>query len=409
MVLHVLYDVAIVLAWLVALNWVYRVFAALRNLPNVPNLCASPYANASLKDNSSGGERLCVIVPACNEEATIAETLLTLLRSEAVSMEVIAIDDRSTDSTGAIMDRIAATPGNDALRVIHVTELPPGWLGKPHAMALAARQTQAEWLLFTDGDILFHPDTLRRALLLMAQEKGDHLTIFPTLILKSFGERTFICCTLVLSIWMARPWKIGDPKALKDSIGIGAFNLVRREVYTAAGGYESLRMEVLDDVRMGYKIKRAGYRQRAAYARDMVRIRWGVGVPGLMRNLTKNAFAVFGYRVPMLLGGCFGLAILCLMAFVPILFLLPLHGWTHTGFLLGPAVVQLTAIALLARYQQRHSGIGAQYVLLFPVGACLMIYAMLRSMVVTLRRGGVGWRGTLYPLSELRKHAGPIR
>jgi glycosyltransferase involved in cell wall biosynthesis len=417
MALHALYEVTVALAWLVALNWARRVAEALRNLPQIPDLCAPKYVvgPAASEAVSSGplssrvGEGICVIVPACDEEATIGETLKTLLASKGVAMETIAVDDRSRDATGAIMDRVAAEPGNEALRVIHVTELPPGWLGKPHAMALAARQTHAEWLLFTDGDIFFDPELLRRALRFMVAEKGDHLTLYPTLILESFGERMFLCCVHVLAIWMVRPWNIADPKAVKDSMGIGAFNLIRREVYTAIGGYESLRMEVLDDVRLGYKVKRAGFRQRVTFGRDLIRLRWGVGARGMMHNLTKNAFAVFGYRVPRLIGACFGLAILCFLPLVPVLFLVHLHGLWHTVVLLGPAAIQFGAIGLLARYQSRQNGIPPLFAATFPIGSCLMIYSMLRSMVVTLRRGGVGWRGTLYPLSELRKHVGPVR
>ncbi|HEY0760428.1 MAG TPA: glycosyltransferase [Acidisarcina sp.] len=414
MALHVLLDVLLGLSWLVALNWVWRVADALRKLPGVPNLLDAHYDRVEEGAGDSGSAALakvCVIVPACNEAASIADTLRSLLASEGVDIEIIAVNDRSTDATGTIMDTVAASTRNlgHKLRVLHITELPPGWLGKPHAMALAARQTSAEWLLFTDGDVIYAPDALRRSLRLAAEQRADHLVLYPTLILELFGERLIMCCVQVLAVWAVRPWKIADPGARKDSAGVGAFNLVRREVYFAVGGYEALRMEVLDDVRLGYKIKQEGYRQRVAFGRGLIRIRWAIGAGGVMRNLTKNAFAVFGYRVPVLLWACCGLMFLSLMPFAGPLFVA--HSTPMRAGLLGwaPGSIELAALWALARYYQRHSGIPSGYVLTFPVGVCLTVLAMLRSMIVTLRLGGVPWRGTIYPLTELRKKVGPVR
>ena len=411
------------LGWLIALNWVWRVAIALRNLPGVPDLHDSKYAAIQTPaPPPPTAKAICVIVPACNEQATIGETLTSLLATEGVSLEIIAIDDRSTDETGKIMDAVAAGHASfnggplsgNSLRVIHIAELPEGWLGKPHAMALAARQTNAEWLLFTDGDVFFTAETMRRSMNLLALKRGDHLVLYPTLILKSAGERMLMSCVQVLGIWMVRPWKIADPKAVSDSIGVGAFNLVRREAYSAVGGYESLRMEVLDDLRLGYKIKRAGYRQLVAFGPDMVRIHWGAGVRGLLNNLNKNAFAVFRYSTPKLLASCLGLVVLSLLPFLVLIIgvvvtLAP--GGRFSDFLVYgmPTFVQLIAVWLLARYQRRYHGISPLFVLTFPVGVCLMLWAMVRSMIVTLKNGGVTWRGTLYPLSELRRNAGPVR
>src|SRR5206468_12168503 len=154
----------------------------------------------------------------------------------------------------------AATAGGPhTMRVLHVSELPSGWLGKPHAMAIAARQARSQWLLFTDGDVLFHQRALAIALHEAQARNADHLVLTPTVILKTAGEKAMLATMNALSQWMIRLWKVSDQRA-KDYIGVGAFNLIRREVYEKLGGFEALRMEVLDDLRMGWMIKRAGYR-----------------------------------------------------------------------------------------------------------------------------------------------------
>jgi hypothetical protein len=176
--------------------------------------------------------------------------------------------------------------------------------------------------------------------------------------------------------------------------------MVRADVYRAMGGFEALRMEVLEDLRFGFEVKRQGYRQRVAFGRDLVRVRWAIGLMGVIRNITKNFFAVFRFRVAVTLVASGALCLLCLGPFV---------ACAGGRAMCVPALIVLTMLALLYRYYRRFTGIATAYAITFPVAACFVVYAVLRSMVVTLARRGVQWRGTLYPLSELRKNAGPLR
>jgi len=164
-------PVLLIFDWLIVLFWTLLILSTLRNLPRVPNLLHRRYLRPL---EPSPLPLISVIVPARNEEASIEATVRALLATASVPVHVIAINDRSSDSTGAVMDRIAAEAPS-RLTVIHITNLPPGWLGKPHAMALAARQATTPWLLFTDADVLFAPDTLLRALNLAQDENADHL------------------------------------------------------------------------------------------------------------------------------------------------------------------------------------------------------------------------------------------
>jgi glycosyltransferase involved in cell wall biosynthesis len=385
-----------ILAWVIALLWAVTALVALKKLPGIPDLLHPEYATPI-----ADPPRISVIVPARNEAADIEATLRSLLAAEGVHLEILAVDDRSTDATGEIMDRIAAesSKGGHTLTALHISELPEGWMGKTHAMAVAAARATGEWLLFTDGDILFAQDSLQRAINFAGKERSDHVVIFPTLILKSFGERMMIAFFQGVSGLFSRFWKIQE-EGTKESLGVGAFNLIRSDVYRKIGGFESLRMEVLEDLRLGVEVKRRGYRQRVAFGRDLVRVRWVVGVGGMVRNITKNFFAVFRFRVGLTLAACVGLAAYCLGPFAALFG----NGWMRAS-----TALVLLMLLLLYRYYRQYTGIGAWYALTFPTAACLVLYAILQSMVLTLVRGGVMWRGTLYPLAELRRNAGPLR
>ncbi|HEY2103228.1 MAG TPA: glycosyltransferase family 2 protein, partial [Chthoniobacterales bacterium] len=206
----------------------------------------------------SGNPRVTIIVPARNEEAAIRQALSQLLVLDYDNYEVIAVDDRSTDRTGEIMDEVAATAGGK-LKIIHVHELPRGWMGKAHAMWSAGRQATGDWLLFTDADVMFRPDCLRRAIAYAEAEGADHLVLFPRTIMKRPGEKMMLAFFQLMFVFGHRPWKVADPKA-KDHIGVGAFNLVRRNVYEAVGTYQALRFEVVDDMKLGKVVKNAGFR-----------------------------------------------------------------------------------------------------------------------------------------------------
>lgn len=393
--------------WVAALGWLWRVAAAIRGLSRMPSLLR--FAGISAGDDAGAVPLLSVVAPARNEEKAIEATLRSLLAIEGIAIEIVAVDDRSTDATGAIMDRIAGEaasgliPSRHVLRVHHVEQLPAGWMGKTHAMAMAARITTAPWLLFTDGDVVFSTDSLALAMDFAVREAADHLVVFPTLVFGSSGERMMIGFLQAIAIWVMRPWRVGDRKARRDFLGVGAFNMIRRSVYDSIGGYEALRMEVLEDLRLGYEVKHRGFAQRAVFGPDLVRIHWAEGAMGIVHNLTKNAFAIFRFRLAPLAAAGLGIATLCLLPFAGF-FLVP---WAGNAMQLA-SLLAVTSLAALYLYYRRFTGTGFYYVFTIPVASCLFLYAMLRSMALTLFRGGVEWRGTLYPLPELRKQCGPL-
>ena len=381
-----------VIAWGVALAWVWQAVAALLGMPRVPNLLLPQY-----DEQPEGEPSLTVIVPACNEAANIAACLASLLDQDYGNVQVVAINDRSTDATGSIIDRIAAAHPT-RLRALHITELPPEWLGKTHALALAARQAPTDFLLFTDADVIYRRDALRRSLAYAVKSEADHLVTVPTTIIHRWDEAAVLGFFQIFGLWAARPWKIADPKAARDAIGIGAFNLLRRSAYLQIGGLEGQRMDILEDLTLGRRIKKAGLRQRIAFGRGLVSVHWASGALGLVEVMTKNLFSAFRFHVSLLLLSCVWLGVFCVA---------PVTGLAF-GPTRWPALVTLSAIALGYRTMSRNSGISAWNALLSPLSALLFLYTLLRSMYFTLKQGGVMWRGTFYPLATLRKNAAPL-
>lgn len=353
---------------------------------------------------------LTIVVPARNEEAEIGPALRSLLQLNYPRFEVVAVNDRSTDQTGAIMDRIAAEPAAQGrLRVIHVRDLPAGWLGKVHAMWLGShrnaaqgnaaqgsgtRQSPSDWLLFTDADCVFQADCLRRAIHYANTTATDHLVLFPTAYMKTLGERMMIGFPQVMASFAMRAWKVRDPNA-RDHIGVGAFNLVRRSAYEAIGTYEALRLEVVDDIKLGEAIKKAGLRQDVVFGHELVSLRWAVGAAGVVANLEKNLFAFLRFRVSLALVVCAVTFFLCVC---PFLGLLLAPGWARAPFAVAIAMIAL-AYTLTGRYMASSPWM----FLTCPIAALVFSFATLQSAFIAMRDGGITWRGTKYSLEELRK------
>ena len=375
---------------ILALAWASRVVDAAFGMPGVADVALPKW------DRRPAGEpRVSIIVPARNEEEDIVATLEQLLVLDYSNYEIIAVNDRSTDITGQRMEEVASQAGTHGrLKVIHIRALPPRWLGKTHAMWTAGNQATGEWLLFTDADVLFKPDSLRRAIAYAEAERADHVVLFPRIIMKRAGEKMMISFFQALFVFGHRPWKVADPDA-PDHMGVGAFNLVRRSVYDAVGTYDALRMEVLDDMKLGKVVKNAGFAQRNVFGEDLISLRWAKGAFGIVNNLTKNFFAVLSFQWPRTVAAIIGLGFLNLGPFVGVLLA---HGWAR-----APYGFALISLFLLYCGMARRSAVPFYYFFLHPVSTTLFMYTLVRSMIHALWNDGIVWRGTKYPLDELRK------
>jgi glycosyltransferase involved in cell wall biosynthesis len=386
---------------ILALAWFSRIVDAGLGMPSVADISRPEWDRTFPALNRV--PTVSIIVPARNEEESIRATLTRLLALDYPAYEIIAVNDRSTDGTGAIMAELAASPvclgagtrvPGPLLKVLHVTALPSGWLGKTHAMWIAGQQAGGDWLLFTDADVLFRPDALRRALSYAEAERADHVVLFPRMIMKEPGERMMIAFFQALFVFGHRPWKVADPGS-RDHIGVGAFNMVRRSVYDAVGTYQALRMEVLDDMKLGKVVKNAGFAQRNVFGEDLISLRWAKGAFGVVNNLTKNFFAVLSFQWFRTVACIAGLGFLNLGPFLGVALA---HGWERV-----PYGVALSSLFLIYCGMSRRSAVPAYYFLLHPLSTSLFMYTLLRSMIHTMANDGIVWRGTKYPLAELRK------
>ncbi len=332
-----------------------------------------------------------VIIAARDEEQRIGETLSRLLASDYPHLEVILANDRSTDATAQIAEAIAKD--DDRLRIVTLDEVPDGWLGKTNAMTQAANLATGEFLLFTDGDIQFSPDAIRLAMRYSLERKLDHFCLFPSMETEGWSESVLVSFFAMLFAFGTQPWlrSLRFPNAY---YGIGAFNLVRRSAYDEVGGHHPIRLDILDDVKLGKLLFKHHAAADYLVAEDTVRVRWQSSAWGVIRGLEKNAFASMSYSLIKMVGFTifFGL-----IFFVPIIAvcLVPLES--ASGFLAVLILLHLTFGRLSVAFGGSLSVTPG-----LILGSAGVLFAFLRSAFLTLRQGGVTWRETFYPLKDLR-------
>jgi glycosyltransferase involved in cell wall biosynthesis len=381
-----LHWLGLVLFGFMAFFWVFhglRVAYSLLHLPWVKD-----FAPAQDKDCP----RISLIFAARDEEEKLPAALATFGSLDYPNLEIIAVDDRSRDATGPILDDFGRT--HERFRVVHISELPPGWLGKPHALQKAYEVSTGEWLLFTDADVRFAPDLLRRAIAIVQQRKLDHLTLFGDVEMVGFWE-TVLLTFFGMAFHIANdPHRVSNPNS-RAYVGIGAFQLIARAAYETCGTHRRLAMEVVEDMKLGKLVKQAGLRSSVGAAEESVVVRWHAGLGNLIRGVTKNFFAALGYNLPFVIIAICGMLLLNVAPFFAVIFG---HGWVRifAGIAVAIALGFHVGVDIVAR-------VSPLYAFTHPLGAILFSYMLARSTVITLRRGGVEWRGTFYPLEELRR------
>jgi glycosyltransferase involved in cell wall biosynthesis len=337
--------------------------------------------------------RCSVVLAARDEEARIETTIRHLLAQQQVAVEVVVVDDRSQDRTSEILRCLAAEDGRVTVQRVDV--LPEGWLGKCYACHIGANAATGDWILFTDADCWLKPDVIARAMAVAECEAADHVTLTPGVAPETQGGRAW---HLAFLITMA-DWISGvNRDSPKKYLGLGAFNLVRATAYRDCGGYEVLRLTVLDDVKLGLLLRRAGKRTRAFIGGDDTECHWGATAGAMVKIMEKNYFAALEYRTIMAMG---------LTTFGTLFWGGALVG-PFTGSLAGMAAgLGLLSLSLPAGILARRLGWSISAAALTPFIFPALFYAVFNSTVVTLRQGGVRWRETFYPLDTLR--SGTVR
>ena len=334
---------------------------------------------------------LSVVIPALNEQNAVESSLKSVLAQDYPGLEVIVLNDRSTDCTGEILDRMQGI--YPQLRVIHIDTLPAGWLGKNHALYLGAQKARGEWLLFTDADVEFEPGALAAAVNYAVQHGLEHLTAIPQMTAKGTLLKSFVAAFMLLFSYKVLRF---SGRLTDEHIGLGAFNLLRRGAYEAVGGHVPIALRPDDDLMLGKLVKRAGFRQAVVFAADLMQVEWYSSVKEAVRGLNKNAFAGLGYSLPLVLLVTGTLLVTHIFPFVAVFFT---AGWAQLVY----ALVLLN-IVFIYMVGHRFTKLSPVYAALHPLGTAILVYATLESAFRALRQGGIHWRGTFYSLRELRKN-----
>jgi cellulose synthase/poly-beta-1,6-N-acetylglucosamine synthase-like glycosyltransferase len=238
------------------------------------------------------------------------------------------VDDRSIDRTGQILARLASER-SDVLRVIRVEELAQGWLGKNYALYLGARQAEGDWLLFTDADVRFPPGCLEEAVGYALTESLDHLTLAPEIVSRGVALKSFVAAFSLVFEVTQRPWRAADPRA-RVAVGVGSFNLLRKEVYIRAGTHSAIRVRPDDDMRLGSLVKENGFRQGVAYGTGSVSVEWHRTLAGAVRGLEKSMFPGVDYRLSTALFASLALFLTSVLPFAGV-FLAPRAAALRVG------------------------------------------------------------------------------
>lgn len=376
------------LAWafLGCAYWLYLAVGAVRLIRAVPRLSHVAGVEAAR------WPRLSIVVPAANEADSVESAARSILAQDYPDLELVLVDDRSTDATGQIVDRLAEE--DPRVTPIHVRQLPDGWLGKVHALDRGAETARGEWLLLMDADVHLMPGALRKALAYSIDRNLDHLAVVPGMRSASFLVDAAVSLFVRTFTVATHAWEVARPGA-DAYVGVGAFNLVRREAFDRTEGFSWLRLEVVDDMGLALMLKRHQARAGLVDGSDLVWLYWYRSLGEMARGTEKAFAAVSDGRLGRLL---FFSAAITLAELAPIAALLPLGvpGLWPAG------LAMLASLVLMVTLATRRTGRPLLPGLAWPVGLAVCVGLLVRSAWLGWRRGGIVWRDTFYPTEVLR-------
>jgi hypothetical protein len=377
-----------VVLWIIAVGsacwWLWQAWGMVRILRSVPTL--EPSGAGELDEVVS------IICPARDEADEIEAAMRTRLSDPSPQLEFIAVDDRSTDGTGEILDRLAKD--EPRLQVVHLTECPDGWLGKVHAQQRGIDVSTGEWLLFSDGDTHVEPGMMAAAIAHAEHEGADLLAVLPRIVGGPWMLRVGLVTLMRMLLGALRLWDANRDDR-ERVMGVGAFNLVRREALERAGGMGELRMEIADDAGLAHIVAQAGGRVRLASSSSGVWIRWYRTTGDLMRG-TEKGCAKAGSRAKLFYG----------LSLMPVLLTLEvspfvLWAWWPASPAIIAAAAAVIAVATCQVSAWRFA-LPRGWALLVPVSTIITAVLLTRAMSLAIIRGGIRWKGDAHSLAEAR-------
>jgi chlorobactene glucosyltransferase len=340
-----------------------------------------------------------VCIPARNEEQNIRNCVESVLAQDYPNIEVIVLDDRSTDATLTQLQEIASR--DSRLIPISGSDLPAGWAGKPHALFQASAAARGQWLCFVDADTFLKSNCLSSCYAKAIETKADLFTTMNQQILGSFWEKVVMPLVMTaLSVGFS-PRKVNDPTK-RDAVSNGQFILIKRTVYDAIGGHEKIKDQIVEDKAIAEQVKWNDHRLIVADGMQVLSTRMYTSLPTMWEGWTKNIYLGLRDHPAMLMLGAFGATLALIAAlFLPIWPLLGFLWYRNGGGWLAVAVIvqSLTVWSVLIYLRARVAikmNISAWYALTTPLGAGIFAAMMLTSAWKVLSGQGVTWRGRKY-------------
>ncbi len=400
------FNLLLVVAWATFALWLAGAFLTVRGIVRQRPLAGGAQDRSdSFKRDREDEPLVSMIVPARNEAGRVlAAAIASMLKQDYESLEVIVVDDRSTDETGAVLRRLAAE--DSRLRVVEGAELPAGWLGKPHAMQQGYEQARGEWLLATDADVLFDSSAVRVTIRHALAGGYDAVTLIPHVECVTFWERVFMPA-FAWFLLLARPIeRVNDESRRADAIGIGGFFLIKRKWLERVGAWRAVRAEVAEDLRLAELLKAAGARLRVEYAPTLVRTRMQTNLREIWEGFTKNLYAGTRFKLLPAFGGGIGVA---LFSVAPIFLAIACLALAWTS---GDAAWLRLALPLLLVWGtqtatfaivNRTCAVPLRYAALAPLGHLLFVLILFNSALKIVSGRGVKWKGrVLYDRAGVR-------
>ena len=342
-----------------------------------------------------------VIVPARNEEGKIGRCIESLAKQDYPNFEVIVVDDRSQDRTGAIIQELAVKYGN--VKCINGKEAPPGWIGKCSALVQAVKHANGKWYLFTDADTCHTPESLRYAISYAIRHKAELISFMPVQELGSFWERA-VMPVLLGSFLCGDPLNTINEHTNERAYAYGQYILVQKDVYESVGGHDSVHGQILDDISFARVVKSHGHHILSADGRLLYKVRMYTDLESLWQGWTKNLYAliecnlIYLFTVIILLNT----AILGPFISTGIVFSKYLAHESDTGLALM-SVLTVCQFALLFSWYRRCSehyrGVDWRHFFLLPFGSLAVTALYLHSAYLVHSGVKVSWKGRRYTVN----------
>ena len=390
--------------WLVGLGGVALIWVGRHRAIARARREQSPLHSGSFDGPPPRAPKLSVLVAAKDEEENIETCVRTLMDQDYPDFELIVINDRSSDRTGQILDRLAAeytARGDERLRPVHVTELRQGWFGKNNAMREGVARASGEWLCFSDADCRqTSRRTLSMAMRQALENDIDFLSVLPVLETHGFWERVIQpVCGAIMVLWF-NPGRVNDPRS-RAAYANGAFMLLSRKAYESIGGHEPVRNQVNEDMHLARLAKAAGLRLFVMQNRDLYQTRMYTGFGQMWRGWSRIFYGCFGSYARLLasLGVLLTVSVMPYVSLVLALIAVAVMGWAEASpwrwvlaFAAAAVILNQILIVRFYRLSQADARYAPTYILGSVIGVGMLINALFKI-------GGTSptvWRGTTY-------------